>query len=872
MANQTQFQQLVPFVLKENAVGDTLSFSRKFVSSSLTCFSSTGRTSIRHAEQIFSEIHRETLKIDHRANTLFLRVERLAQKLSQSQGTNNLKGVMDQVTLEEAAMRKAFKSFNIIDQHSLDRQTLPQSLLEQYQNCDAPPQLNQLNPYREDEKEALCYYTDPSYFFELWRNEVLKECDGGLIEKKRAGRSSTSPSRQRRRQQQDIPQHQQNPSFAHHVSSRSSDYSRFAPQFGHQNKSQQNRARHGFDPGHFSTSIAADVLHFPAEYQTPQSLLLSGLLHQPPPPGMSMVTANTENCVTEIIAKFVSRIKMRKCRGEFLGRWFGCCVPGRGRRRASSASSSQHSLLHNDHDEPSTHCLLLLSGSKVEFKPSNGSTETSELKTQQSPNQQPDDSAVEQQPQQQIQSMQQIPPSVCISSVPPPPPPPPPVNFSAKIRKPSSTGAQDNRSLLLIQIQEGVKLKRVRQQEELAEKRAVATSNDVAAILRKRMEHCLGDSDSSSNLSRNVPKFDWISINANFMNSAATMTQKLMSAAINPQRLLRSLLPSLREELAASLTNDLRGAEAKISREYIQQLFDYTMGEGKFARSGLALRTYLALDPSPSDVQFHNAVKVSLAIEMLQTFFLIEDDIMDGATRRRGKPCRHQLPGVGLKAINDGLLLDCGIDNVVRRTLPSHPKMYAILHDFSEAKQKTVIGQLLDTNTELDEFSWSRYSAIVESKTSHYSYFLPLIVGYHLADCTPTSPTKLRQIAYRIGDLFQAQDDFLDCFGDPEITGKSNLTDLAEGKCTWVTCALVDKLSKEAPEKLNLFRENFGKKSVQQLKLARQILLQEGIGQKFEHYQTELVEDIRSELAQLPAEPIRNILHQTLDDIVNRRK
>lgn len=52
-------------------------------------------------------------------------------------------------------MRKAFKSYNIIDQHSLSRQTLPNSLQDQYQRCDAPPQLNQLNPYREDAKEAL---------------------------------------------------------------------------------------------------------------------------------------------------------------------------------------------------------------------------------------------------------------------------------------------------------------------------------------------------------------------------------------------------------------------------------------------------------------------------------------------------------------------------------------------------------------------------------------------------------------------------------------------------------------------------------------------------------------------------------------------
>jgi len=88
--------------------------------------------------------------------------------------------------LEEAALRKAFKSCNIIDQHSLSRQTLPTSLQEQYQQCDPPPELNELNPYREDEKEALRYYTDPGYFFELWRQEILKEC-GTSGEKRRTG-------------------------------------------------------------------------------------------------------------------------------------------------------------------------------------------------------------------------------------------------------------------------------------------------------------------------------------------------------------------------------------------------------------------------------------------------------------------------------------------------------------------------------------------------------------------------------------------------------------------------------------------------------------------------------------------------------------
>ncbi|KAL3086855.1 hypothetical protein niasHT_030934 [Heterodera trifolii] len=152
-----------------------------------------------------------------------------------------------------------------------------------------------------------------------------------------------------------------------------------------------------------------------------------------------------------------------------------------------------------------------------------------------------------------------------------------------------------------------------------------------------------------------------------------------------------------------------------------------------------------------------------------------------------------------------------------------------------------MVGQMLDTGTnELDTFSWARYASIVQHKTSHYSFFLPLVVGFHLADRTPTNQTELRRIAYRIGDLFQAktaQDDYLDCFGDPAVTGKSNLTDFAERKCTWITCTLIDKLSKDAPDKLAFFREYFGGKSEQHLQLARQIVLDEHIGQEFAHKQ-----------------------------------
>lgn len=59
-------------------------------------------------------------------------------------------------------------------------------------------------------------------------------------------------------------------------------------------------------------------------------------------------------------------------------------------------------------------------------------------------------------------------------------------------------------SSLLLEIQSGIKLKKVQRQAEAAEARAaISESNDVAAILRRRMEHVLGanadDSEASSN-------------------------------------------------------------------------------------------------------------------------------------------------------------------------------------------------------------------------------------------------------------------------------------------------------------------------------------------------------------------------------------
>lgn len=63
------------------------------------------------------------------------------------------------------------------DQQVVSRPTLPPAMLKTYHSCDKPPPLDKLNVYRDDGKDGLKFYTDPSYFFDLWRQEMLKDTE-----------------------------------------------------------------------------------------------------------------------------------------------------------------------------------------------------------------------------------------------------------------------------------------------------------------------------------------------------------------------------------------------------------------------------------------------------------------------------------------------------------------------------------------------------------------------------------------------------------------------------------------------------------------------------------------------------------------------
>merc|ERR1712113_505994 len=101
------------------------------------------------------------------------------------------------------------------------------------------------------------------------------------------------------------------------------------------------------------------------------------------------------------------------------------------------------------------------------------------------------------------------------------------------------------------------------------------------------------------------------------------------------------------------------------------------------------------------------------------------------------------------------------------------------------------------------------WELIVKYKTAFYSFYCPVALGMMVAGIQSTNAYDVaREPLIKMGIYFQAQDDYLDCFGTPEQIGKIG-TDIQDKKCGWLFVLAYNKLC-DADQKQYLER-HYGK-------------------------------------------------------------
>ncbi len=191
---------------------------------------------------------------------------------------------------------------------------------------------------------------------------------------------------------------------------------------------------------------------------------------------------------------------------------------------------------------------------------------------------------------------------------------------------------------------------------------------------------------------------------------------------------------------------------------------------------------------------------------------------MDASVTRRSQPCWYRLPEVGMIAINDGFLLQAQLHRILKRYFGGRPTYGHILELFLDTTWQTELGQLLDLTSQpqpasgipidLERFTLARYQLIVKYKTAFYSFYLPVACALTLTGRTSAAALDAsKAILLPMGEYFQVQDDYLDCYADAETLGKIG-TDIQDNKCSWL---VVQALARAEPADRELLKANYGK-------------------------------------------------------------
>jgi octaprenyl-diphosphate synthase len=260
-----------------------------------------------------------------------------------------------------------------------------------------------------------------------------------------------------------------------------------------------------------------------------------------------------------------------------------------------------------------------------------------------------------------------------------------------------------------------------------------------------------------------------------------------LSAKLDLRRHLAAIQPDL-DKIEERIRFQVQEFDPGISG-YISYALD---SHGKRIRPALVLlaaRTSGQITPAHLDL--------AVVVELIHLATLVHDDILDGASKRRGKPTAYAKWGAELSV----LLGDCLFCHALK--LSSNFDNPLIGRRIADAAHEVCSGEILQTQRRFDlTLGLHDYFKIISMKTGAL-FRVSTELAAVLNGCRPEEIAALRNYGDHLGVAYQIYDDCLDLVGTEGATGKTVGTDLAKGKLTLPVLHLLAQASDAEREKLH---------------------------------------------------------------------
>jgi len=260
-----------------------------------------------------------------------------------------------------------------------------------------------------------------------------------------------------------------------------------------------------------------------------------------------------------------------------------------------------------------------------------------------------------------------------------------------------------------------------------------------------------------------------------------------------------------------------------LSLAAVRSIEEFTLSGGKRIRPAVVYYAYLALGGENEKA----IIEASMSVELVHSFLLIHDDVIDRDKSRHGVDTVHESYrkkarfavskedlchfGNSMAIVVGDVAYSMANEIMFNSAFPAETIIKA-LNKIQQIVYRTIPGEMLDVVMQMrGKTTENEIMRMYEGKTARYTFEGPIHLGMVLAQSEDQKILQaFSQYSLDLGIAFQIRDDILGIFADEQKLGKDVGSDIIEGKQT----LLVFKTLKAGGSSALVVKKLLGKKNI----------------------------------------------------------